>query len=303
MDFFAKTDLGLVRSINQDYYIVKNTKVGIFPNLFIVADGVGGNKESGFASKYCSEFVVEQLERIDTGNDYIGELNKAIRLANTDLFYKILSKESFKGMGTTMVILTIVNGIAIVGNVGDSRCYHIRDNIIQITNDHSMAEELARELKIERFSRDYYKYKSQLTRAFGGGRSIKPDFFFFLLIGGDYLLLCSDGLTNMVSNEKIQSIVINKNKTLEEKVDELINEANKNGGVDNIAVILIYVDSIDKKNQIFEKEKNKYNSTLVYNHLTNNDDENDLKIYELKKKKHLTLDDFNEGDYGDENEK
>lgn len=303
MDFFAKTDLGLVRSINQDYYIVKNTKVGIFPNLFIVADGVGGNKESGFASKYCSEFVVEQLERIDTGNDYIGELNKAIRLANTDLFYKILSKESFKGMGTTMVILTIVNGIAIVGNVGDSRCYHIRDNIIQITNDHSMAEELARELKIERFSRDYYKYKSQLTRAFGGGRSIKPDFFEKELIGGDYLLLCSDGLTNMVSNEKIQSIVINKDKTLEEKVDELINEANKNGGVDNIAVILIYVDSIDKKNQIFEKEKNKYNSTLVYNHLNNNDDENDLKIYELKKKKNLTLDDFNEGDYGDENEK
>lgn len=302
MDFFAKTDLGLVRSINQDYYIVKNTRVGIFPNLFIVADGVGGNKESGFASKYCSEFVVEQLERDNNGNDYIGELNKAIRLANTDLFYKILSKDSFKGMGTTMVILTVINGIAIVGNVGDSRCYHIRDNIIQITNDHSMAEELAREFKIERFSKEYYKYKSQLTRAFGGGRSIKPDFFEKELLDGDYLLLCSDGLTNMVSNEKIQSIVLNKNKNLEDKVNELINEANKNGGVDNIAIILIYIDNIDKKNQIFEKEKLKYNSI---NNTNDKDEEvdDDLKIYEIGKKKKLTLDDFNEGDYGDDNEK
>ena len=301
MDFFAKTDLGLVRSINQDYYIVKNTRVGIFPNLFIVADGVGGNKESGFASKYCSEFIVEQLERDNTGNDYIGELNKAIRLANTDLFYKILSKDSFKGMGTTMVILTVINGIAIVGNVGDSRCYHIRDNIIQITNDHSMAEELAREFKIERFSKEYYKYKSQLTRAFGGGRSIKPDFFEKELLDGDYLLLCSDGLTNMVSNEKIQSIVLNKNKNLEEKVNELINEANKNGGVDNIAVILVYVDNIDKKNQIFEKEKLKYNPIKINDDYEEEDD--DLKIYEIGKKKKLTLDDFNEGDYGDDNEK
>ena len=300
MEFFAKTDLGLLRSINQDYYIVKNEKVGIFPNIFIVADGVGGNKESGFASKYCSEFIIEQLMRIDTGNDYIGELNKAFRLANTDLFYKILSKDSFKGMGTTLVLLSIINGIAIVGNVGDSRCYHIRDSIIQVTNDHSMAEELVRELKIERFSREYYKYKSQLTRAFGGGRSIKPDFFEKELMEGDYLLLCSDGLTNMVSNEKIYSIVVNKNKSVEEKVNELIDEANKNGGVDNIAVILIYIDNIDRKNKFFEKEKQLYNFNKS-NDIDNND--KDLKIYEIGKKKELTLDDFNEGDYGEDYEK
>ena len=300
MEFFAKTDLGLLRSINQDYYIVKNEKVGIFPNIFIVADGVGGNKESGFASKYCSEFIIEQLMRIDTGNDYIGELNKAFRLANTDLFYKILSKDSFKGMGTTLVLLSIINGIAIVGNVGDSRCYHIRDSIIQVTNDHSMAEELVRELKIERFSREYYKYKSQLTRAFGGGRSIKPDFFEKELMEGDYLLLCSDGLTNMVSNEKIYSIVVNKNKSVEEKVNELIDEANKNGGVDNIAVILIYIDNIDRKNKFFEKEKQLYNFNKS-NDIDNSD--KDLKIYEIGKKKELTLDDFNEGDYGEDYEK
>lgn len=300
MEFFAKTDLGLLRSINQDYYIVKNEKVGIFPNIFIVADGVGENKESGFASKYCSEFIIEQLMRIDTGNDYIGELNKAFRLANTDLFYKILSKDSFKGMGTTLVLLSIINGIAIVGNVGDSRCYHIRDSIIQVTNDHSMAEELVRELKIERFSREYYKYKNQLTRAFGGGRSIKPDFFEKELMEGDYLLLCSDGLTNMVSNEKIYSIVVNKNKSVEEKVNELIDEANKNGGVDNIAVILIYIDNIDRKNKFFEKEKQLYNFNKS-NDIDNSD--KDLKIYEIGKKKELTLDDFNEGDYGEDYEK
>lgn len=258
MKFFAKTDLGKLRQVNQDYYIAENRKVGILPNLFIVADGVGSNSESAFASKHCSNFVLDQLMLCKEGNDYIEELSKAYRLANTDLYYRIVANPSYKGMGTTMVSVTVVNDRAIIVNVGDSRCYHIRNSIKQITHDHSIAEELVKEHAIERDSEKYKELKSQLSRAFGASKKIEPDFFEINLAIGDYLLLCSDGLSNMVSNERIYEI-ITKDTNIETKVNELIEEANKNGGRDNIAIILICVDEILKVNTIFEKEKEVYN--------------------------------------------
>lgn len=254
MKFFAKTDFGKVRQVNQDYYIAENRKVGIFPNLFIVADGVGSNIESAFASKHCSDFILEQLSLSKNGIDYIEELSKAYRLANTDLFYRIMANPKYQGMGTTMVSLTIVNYCGIVANIGDSRCYHIRDDIKQITEDHSIAEELVKEHVVERYSEKYNEYKSQLSRAFGAGKKINPDFFTIDLLPGDYILLCSDGLSNMVKNEKIFEI-ITKNTNIETKVLDLINEANNNGGKDNIAVILIYIDNDDKGLSVFEKER------------------------------------------------
>ena len=247
-------DLGKTRQVNQDYYIAENRKVGIFPNLFIVADGVGSNRESAFASKHCADFVLDQISLSKSSTNYKEELEKAYRLANTDLVYRIMANPQYKGMGTTMVLTTILNDKAIVVNVGDSRCYHISNTIRQVTRDHSIAEELVNENAIERDSEKYNELKSQLSRAFGAGKKIEPDFFEVNLLVGDYLLLCTDGLTNMVNDETILEI-INKDTTIETKVDELIDEANKNGGRDNIAVILIYVDSIDRSESVFEKEK------------------------------------------------
>lgn len=253
----------MVRHINQDYYIAENRKVGIFPNIFLVADGVGSNRDSGFASKHCADFVIDQLSLSKPGADFKEELEKAYRLANADLVYRIFANPEYRGMGTTMVLCTIINDRVIVANVGDSRCYHINSyNIKQITKDHSIAEELVNENAISRDSEKYKEFKNQLSRAFGAGKKIEPDIFDFELMQGDYILLCTDGLSNMVSNERIYEIV-NSENTIESKVDELIKEANQNGGKDNIAIILIYVDKVNKDNSIFNKEKREFNEKTI----------------------------------------
>lgn len=256
MQIAAKTNFGRIRQINQDYYIVEELPVGIFPNLFLVADGVSSNVKSGYASKHSCEFVLDQLKRTKVGDNYIEEMEKVYRLANTDLFYRILANVEFSGMGTTLVMGTIDNDKLIVGNVGDSRCYHIRDEIVQITRDHTVAEELVFEKAIEKDSNTYNEYKHQLTRAIGAEKKIKPDFFEKVLLKGDYILFCTDGLTNMVSDEDIYNIVTSEG-SVEEKIDSLIRLANDKGGIDNIAVILIYIDYIDENRSEFYKDDSK----------------------------------------------
>ncbi len=263
----------MVRHINQDYYIAENRKVGIFPNIFLVADGVGSNRDSAFASKHCADFVIDQLSLSKNTTDLKEELGKAYRLANADLVYRIFANPEYRGMGTTMVLCTIINDRAIVVNVGDSRCYHISNySINQITRDHSIAEELVNENAIERDSEKYKEYKSQLSRAFGAGKKIEPDFFDVELMQGDYILLCTDGLSNMVDNDKIYEIVCSDD-TIESKVDELIKEANLNGGRDNIAIILIYIDKVNKENSVFDKERKELNDKNIK--LLNKKDENE----------------------------
>ena len=265
----------MVRHVNQDYYIAENRKVGIFPNVFLVADGVGSNRDSAFASKHCADFVIDQLSLSKNTTDFKEELSKAYRLANADLVYRIFANPEYRGMGTTMVLCTIINDRAIVVNVGDSRCYHISNySIRQITRDHSIAEELVNENAIERDSEKYKEFKSQLSRAFGAGKKIDPDFFDVELMQGDYLLLCTDGLSNMVDNDRIYEIV-STDDTIESKVDNLIKEANLNGGRDNIAIILMYIDKVNKDNSVFDKEKRELNDKNIM--LLKAKDENEKK--------------------------
>ena len=265
----------MVRHVNQDYYIAENRKVGIFPNVFLVADGVGSNRDSAFASKHCADFVIDQLSLSKNTTDFKEELSKAYRLANADLVYRIFANPEYRGMGTTMVLCTVINDRAIVVNVGDSRCYHISNySIRQITRDHSIAEELVNENAIERDSEKYKEFKSQLSRAFGAGKKIDPDFFDVELMQGDYLLLCTDGLSNMVDNDRIYEIV-STDDTIESKVDNLIKEANLNGGRDNIAIILMYIDKVNKDNSVFDKEKRELNDKNIM--LLKAKDENEKK--------------------------
>lgn len=246
MQSFSKSVLGKVRQSNQDYCIMKNEKIGILNNLFIVADGVGGNSKSAFASKHSCDFLVEQLSKTHAGQNIIEELSTAIKLANTDLYYHIMSNEEYNGMGTTLVCATITNERLVVVNIGDSRCYYIRRGIInQITHDHSVAEELVRAKEIEKNSDKYYEYKNQLTRAVGASRKIKADFFELELQENDYVLLCTDGLTNMISEEYIANIVSKHELSLSDKVNLLIDKANDNGGKDNITVALIKIEKQD----------------------------------------------------------
>ena len=142
-----------------------------------------------------------------------------------------------EGMGSTLVAATIEDDMMYVANVGDSRLYLLRDSLAQITRDHSLVEEMVARGKMERDSESYRNQKN-ITRAVGIGKRVEADFFEVPLLESDCVLLCSDGLTNMVDDAEI-SRVLKTTDTLKEKTDALIDEANRNGGKDNIAIVLV----------------------------------------------------------------
>jgi protein phosphatase len=141
-------------------------------------------------------------------------------------------------MGTTLVAAVIVDNTLYVANVGDSRLYLLRDNLEQITRDHSLVEEMVALGKMERGSEEYRSQKNVITRAVGILPTVDVDMFDIPLQECDYILMCSDGLTNMVSDEEICKI-LQTTDLLEEQTDNLIRKANENGGLDNIAVVLV----------------------------------------------------------------
>ncbi len=237
----ALTDIGRRRQINQDYIFESAEPVGAFPNLFILADGMGGHKSGDFASKYLTETMVGYISQ-NKNEDIIKVFKSAIGMSNTLVYEKSHSDPELNGMGSTMVAAVIRDGILTVANVGDSRLYIIRDGITQVTKDHSYVEEQVAIGNMVRFSEEYNKKKKYITRAVGIEDSVKADYFEVDLMKNDYILLCSDGLTNMVDDDAIFAI-ISGHGSLQYKVHTLIDAANENGGNDNIAVILIKYDS------------------------------------------------------------
>ncbi len=237
----ALTDIGRRRQINQDYIFQSAEPVGAFPNLFILADGMGGHKSGDFASKYLTETMVGYISQ-NKNEDIIKVFKSAIGMSNTLVYEKSHSDPELNGMGSTMVAAVIRDGILTVANVGDSRLYIIRDGITQVTKDHSYVEEQVAIGNMVRFSEEYNKKKKYITRAVGIEDSVKADYFEVDLMKNDYILLCSDGLTNMVDDDAIFAI-ISGHGSLQYKVHTLIDAANENGGNDNIAVILIKYDS------------------------------------------------------------
>ena len=237
----ALTDIGRRRQINQDYIFESAEPVGAFPNLFILADGMGGHKSGDFASKYLTETMVGYISR-NKNDDIIKVFKSAIGMSNTLVYEKSHSDPELNGMGSTMVAAVIRDDILTVANVGDSRLYIIRDGITQVTRDHSYVEEQVANGNMVRYSEEYNKKKKYITRAVGIEDSVKADYFEVDLMKNDYILLCSDGLTNMVDDDAIFAI-ISGHGSLQYKAHTLIDAANENGGNDNIAVILIKYDS------------------------------------------------------------
>ena len=237
----ALTDIGRHRQINQDYIFQSAEPVGAFPNLFILADGMGGHKSGDFASKYLTETMVGYISQ-NKNEDIIKVFKSAIGMSNTLVYEKSHSDPELNGMGSTMVAAVIRDGILTVANVGDSRLYIIRDGITQVTKDHSYVEEQVAIGNMVRYSEEYNKKKKYITRAVGIEDSVKADYFEVDLMKNDYILLCSDGLTNMVDDDAIFAI-ISGHGSLQYKAHTLIDAANENGGNDNIAVILIKYDS------------------------------------------------------------
>lgn len=237
MKAFAKTDIGAMRQTNQDFIFCSMQPVGSLPNLFIVADGMGGHKAGDLASRYTVEEFLKTVRESKEDNP-ISVIDEAIRCANNALIAKSKESVDYEGMGTTLVVATFCKGALYIANVGDSRLYLVNNEIQQITRDHSLVEEMISMGEIDRKNARNHSKKNIITRAIGVESEVVADFFEIEYQKGDIILMCSDGLSNMIDDVDIKNI-INEGTELSEITDRLMEVANNNGGKDNISVILI----------------------------------------------------------------
>ena len=236
----ALTDVGRTRLVNQDTVYISDTTIGVLPNLYIVADGMGGEKAGDYASKSLIGYMLTYIEH--TIKMPVTAIQGAIEYANANLFAEGSKNPNLSGMGTTVVAASIIDNTLHVFNVGDSRCYVLDENSIsQITKDHSLVEMLVSKGEITRESTEYKENKSKITRAVGAEERILIDSFELDLDGIEYVLLCSDGLTNMVDDRKIFNI-ISSSAGVKSSAKRLIEEANLSGGNDNISILLIDIN-------------------------------------------------------------
>ena len=244
MKTFSKTDVGMVREVNQDYVFVSDTPIGKLPNLLVVADGMGGHKAGEFASKYVVE-VLKQALADSTVEDPEEMIKEAITYANHKLIETAEQDTRLKGMGTTLVVATVMEHTLYFANIGDSRLYLLSDEIKQLSKDHSYVQEMVRLGGIHPEDAKYHPDKNIITRAIGAKENVQIDFFEYRLQEEDMILMCTDGLSNMVEDEEILCIV-KSSRDVVEAVERLIEKANENGGSDNIGVVLaqIFADEV-----------------------------------------------------------
>ncbi len=238
MKLFSITDIGRRREINEDYLYTSDKPVGNLPNLFIVADGMGGHNAGDYASKHAVEKAVSAIEQYTDEYDAENILQKAIDDANAHINQISRQNSKYKGMGTTLVAVTFEGCHVTVANVGDSRMYVINDFITQITKDHSLVEEMVDMGGIDREAARVHPDKNIITRAIGVKEYVLVDFFDVHIGPAEKLLLCTDGLTNMLKDDEIHRIVMDSS-SLEDAGRRLVGAANENGGRDNIAVVLV----------------------------------------------------------------
>lgn len=237
MKAFSMTDVGRRREMNQDYIYASETPVGNLPNLFIVADGMGGHNAGDFASRYTVEHVVKAIA--DSGlSGPISLLGTALRQANAGLLALAAEDPKLRGMGTTFVGATITKDCLYVANVGDSRLYILNQEIVQVTKDHSLVQEMVRMGEMNQAQARFHPDKNIITRAVGAFKDIEADFFEVNVTPGDRILLCSDGLTNMLEDPQILRLMKSQ-ADLAQGARQLVEAANQNGGKDNISVIIV----------------------------------------------------------------
>ncbi len=237
MKTFSMTDIGKMRQVNQDYIFTGEEKIGPLPNLFIVADGMGGHNAGDFASKFTVEHFVGLCKESDEGDIRTVLLNAASAV-NKEL-YEIAIKDPDKtGMGTTLVAATVSEGKIYIVNIGDSRLYVVGTDITQVTRDHSYVQDLVSKGQLNEKDARLHPKKNVITRAIGVSGELDADYFEYELGEGERILMCSDGLTNMIEDRDIRSIVRSR-QDLSAAVKALVDSANECGGIDNISVILI----------------------------------------------------------------
>lgn len=238
MNTFSITDTGRIRTSNQDCVFCEENAVGSFPNLFLVADGMGGHQAGDMASRICVEEVVRQIQATDRKTP-VSVLEQAISVANQKIYQTAIQDKALEGMGTTLVGTMIEGNTAYIVNIGDSRLYQLRDTLRQITVDHSLVEEMVQSGEIQKNEMRTHPNKNIITRALGTDTAVRPDCFEIEVQEGDVLLLCSDGLSNMLEDNQIENIVRENAEDLKQAGESLVRQANDAGGKDNISVILI----------------------------------------------------------------
>lgn len=238
MQAYALTDVGKNRSMNQDSIFSSTDPVGSLDNLFIVADGMGGHNAGDYASRFVVENLVTFLSVKQKDKDIHGILKAGIRKVNQELYQKANEDAGLLGMGTTLVLATVKGSVLYVANIGDSRLYLLREELEQITRDHSYVEELVALGKIKRGSKDYQEKKNIITRAIGTNEDVDIDLFALKLKSKDTVMMCSDGLSNMVDEFEMEYIIRSEDG-LKAKAEALVEAANRNGGRDNISVVLV----------------------------------------------------------------
>lgn len=240
MESFAVCDKGKCRDMNQDVVFSSCIPVGNLDNLFVVADGMGGHNAGDYASSYAVGRLRSLMET--QGEEFVyRQLQESYKIINREIFEKGQQNPELSGMGTTLVACTINREFVMTAaNVGDSRLYIYNQagGLRQITRDHSYVEELVRKGQITRDSDLYQQSKNIITRAIGADSDVETDIFQLELEAGDQILLCSDGLTNMVTDDGI-SDMLKYSISLKEKAERLVQMANDAGGMDNISVVLV----------------------------------------------------------------
>lgn len=233
-----KTDVGLVRKNNEDRLIV-NKETG----LFIVADGMGGHQGGEVAGEMAVESISSSLkEFLKGGSSNISSIiYKAIHKANEEIYRKAKQDIKLNGMGTTIVLALCRNDKIHIAHVGDSRAYLIRDGRIrQLTQDHSLVAELLEAGGISKEDVRNHHLRHIVTNALGIKESVEPDIMSMSPRDGDYFLLCTDGLTDMMTDAEIREVIINSDN-VQRTCEDLISSANEKSGKDNVTVILISI--------------------------------------------------------------
>lgn len=240
MRILGKSDIGKAREMNQDSFFVSEETDAI--KLFILADGMGGYKGGEIASKLAvvsaKNFITNNFPKIIKEKEEILKLiSDAIEYANFIVYEKSKESPEISDMGTTLDICLIYNNKVFIGHIGDSRVYRIRKNVIRkLTNDHSYVAQLVKEGKITKEEAYNHPRKNMLLKAIGCSSLVEPDVMYKGFIKDDILLMCSDGLTNMLRDEEIYQILL---ENPEKPVETLIKKANDAGGSDNITAIIV----------------------------------------------------------------
>ena len=222
----SATDIGRVRERNEDSILVD-------PPLFVVADGMGGHRGGQVASRVA----LETLEAL--ASEGSGTLPDQVRSANRAVWDRSVEDERLAGMGTTLTAALIDGASALIAHVGDSRAYLLRGGVLrQLTADHTLVARMVKSGEITEAEADVHPHKNVLTRALGTDEQVEVDEDTVALMDGDRLLLCSDGLTGMVTEDQIQAILENSEQP-QQAADRLVKAANRAGGIDNISVVVL----------------------------------------------------------------